>query len=111
MAGPMEGPGVPPVSQPQPLDRRVVCAAGEAARHGAALVILGVDHATTENTLTRDSKGISKLPQIQLILPYKIGCIRASLEIPLILSLHPEIVHPFSLKILITQYLHVEYAS
>ena len=51
MAGPMEGPGVPPVSQPQPLDRGVVCAAGEAARHGAALVILGVDHATTENTL------------------------------------------------------------
>ena len=32
----------------------------------------------------RDSKGISKLPQIQLILPYKISCIRGSLEIPLL---------------------------
>ena len=52
VAGPVERPGVPPVSQPQPLDRGVVCAAGQAARHGAALVILGVDHARTENTLT-----------------------------------------------------------
>ena len=32
----------------------------------------------------RDSDGISKLPLIQLILPYKVGCIRGSLEIPLL---------------------------
>ena len=33
----------------------------------------------------RDSNGISKLPLIiQLILPYKVGCIRGSLEIPLL---------------------------
>ena len=32
--------------------------------------------------LITDSKGISKLPQIQLILPYEISCIRVSLEIP-----------------------------
>ena len=32
----------------------------------------------------RDSKGISKLPLIQLILHYKVGCIRGSLEIPLL---------------------------
>ena len=31
----------------------------------------------------RDSKGISKLPIIQLILPYKISCNRVSLGIPL----------------------------
>ena len=33
---------------------------------------------------TRDSKGISELPLIQLTLPYKISCIRVSLEIPII---------------------------
>ena len=33
---------------------------------------------------TRDSKGISKLRLIQLILPYKISCIIVSLEIPLL---------------------------
>lgn len=55
MAGPVQGPGVPPVSQPQPLHRVVIGAAGEAARHRAALVILGVDHATTENTLTHSA--------------------------------------------------------
>ena len=32
---------------------------------------------------SRDSKGISKLPQIQLILPYKVSCIKGSSEIPL----------------------------
>ena len=32
----------------------------------------------------RDSDGISKLPQIQLILPYTISCIRVSSEIPLL---------------------------
>ena len=32
----------------------------------------------------RDTKGISELAQIQLILTYKISCIRASLEIPLL---------------------------
>ena len=36
------------------------------------------------NILTRDSKGISELPQIKLNLPYKISCIRVSLYIPLI---------------------------
>ena len=35
----------------------------------------------------RDCKRISKLPVLQLILPYEIGCISSSLEIPL-LSLH-----------------------
>ena len=35
----------------------------------------------------RDCKRISKLPVLQLILPYKIACISGSLEIPL-LSLH-----------------------
>ena len=33
---------------------------------------------------SRDSKGISKLPQILLILPYKISCSKGSSEIPLI---------------------------
>ena len=33
---------------------------------------------------SRDSYGISRLPQIQLILPFKIWCIRGSSEIPLI---------------------------
>ena len=42
----------------------------------------------------RDSNGISKLPLIQLILPYKISCIRVSFEIPL-LSLD----HSMSLEI------------
>ena len=32
----------------------------------------------------RDSYGISKLTPIQLILPYKVGCIRGSLDIPLL---------------------------
>ena len=40
------------------------------------------------NTVNRpagmDCKGISELPQIQLILPYKISCNIASLEIPLL---------------------------
>ena len=53
MARHVEGPGVPPVSEPQTLHREVIGAAGEPTRHGAALVILGVDHATTENTLTQ----------------------------------------------------------
>ena len=41
---------------------------------------------SNDNTLTaRDtSNGISKLPEMQLILPYKISCNRASSEIPLI---------------------------
>ena len=37
--------------------------------------------------MIRDSNGISKLPQIQLILPYKISCIKGSSDIPL-KSLH-----------------------
>ena len=41
---------------------------------------------------SRDSKGISKLPQIQLILPYKISWIKGSSEIPLI-SLHSSLPH------------------
>ena len=56
VTGPVKGAGVPPVSQPQPLHRGVIGAAGEAARHGAALVILGVDHAITENTLTHSAQ-------------------------------------------------------
>ena len=32
----------------------------------------------------RDSNGISKLPRMHLILPYKISCIKGSSEIPLI---------------------------
>ena len=50
VTGHVEGRGVPPVAQPQPLHRGLVRAAGEAARHRAALVILGVHHATIENT-------------------------------------------------------------
>ena len=55
MARHVEGPSVPPVSEPQTLHRGVIGAAGEPTWHGAALVILGVDHATTENTLTQRS--------------------------------------------------------
>ena len=33
---------------------------------------------------SRDSYGVSRLPQIQLILPYKMSCIRDSSEIPLL---------------------------
>ena len=40
----------------------------------------------------RDSYGISRLPRIQLILPYKVGCIRGSLDIPL-LSLSRSNIH------------------
>ena len=32
----------------------------------------------------RDSKGISKLPRIHLVLPCKFSCIKGSLEIPLL---------------------------
>ena len=41
---------------------------------------------SNDNTLTaRDTNnGISKLPEIQLILSYKISCNSASLEIPLL---------------------------
>ena len=39
---------------------------------------------TLDCVFTRDSKGISKLPWMQHILPYKVGCIRGSLEIPLL---------------------------
>ena len=37
----------------------------------------------TDATL-RDCYGISELPTIQLILPYKISCIKVSSEIPLL---------------------------
>ena len=36
------------------------------------------------NATARDSRGISKLPLKQLILPYKIICLKASSEIPLL---------------------------
>ena len=32
----------------------------------------------------RDSRGLSELTQIQLSLPYKMSCVRVSLEIPLL---------------------------
>ena len=34
-------------------------------------------------SVTRDCEGILKLPQIQLIRPYKISCIEGSSEIPI----------------------------
>ncbi len=40
--------------------------------------------AWSPHTRTRDSKGISKLSLIHLILPHKISCILGSLEIPLL---------------------------
>ena len=45
------------------------------------------DHVVNTLGICRDSKGISELPQIQLILPYKISCIRGSSEIPLLVTI------------------------
>ena len=46
---------------------------------------------------TRDSKGISQLSPIQLILPYKISIIRGSSEIPLV-SLGPTVTQAAGLR-------------
>ena len=41
-----------------------------------------VAHLAERSVISRDSKGISKLPLIQLVLPYKISCTKGSLEVP-----------------------------
>ena len=48
----------------------------------------------SHSRLSRDSDGISKLTEIQLILPYKVSCIRCSLEIPLLSLLKIETLSP-----------------
>ena len=65
---------VPDVVQ-QPLDDEV------APGVDAELLFPGVNQPGVHTPGHRDSKGISKLTRIQLILPYKISCTKGSSEI------------------------------
>ena len=59
------------------------CSAQHGCRQGLASLLLP-HSVVSPHVPGRDIKGISKLPLIQLILPYKISNFRGSLEIPLI---------------------------
>ena len=79
-----------PIWKGKPLIRSVICLSFIFCHRQRLLEIMNhwltLDKMLRGKTRSRprDSKGISKLPKIQLILPYKISCIGVSSEIPLL---------------------------